>query len=62
MNINSLKTEAHTKGGRTSVNVASMKGHSLSTVLLAHLSNADGSELYKVFMSLQVHSSLAQQP
>ena len=34
MNINSLKTEAHTKGGRTSVNVASMKGHSLSTVFL----------------------------
>lgn len=54
MNISSLKTEELGNGGRTSDDIAALKGHSLSTVLSAHLSLAEGPELYRIFTSLQV--------
>ena len=55
MTFNSHKTE----GGCASADTAALKGQSLSTVLLAHLSHAEGAELYRIFISLQV---ISQQP
>ena len=56
MNTKSLLTHEYTNGGRTTLNVAALKGDSLSTVLLAHPSHAEASELYKILISVQVHT------
>ena len=53
MNFSSLKAEGAGNGGRPSADIAALKGHSLSTVLSAHLSLAESPELYRIFTSLQ---------
>ena len=44
-----LQARALMNGG----NIQSLRGHSLSAVLLANLSHADGAGLYRIFISLQ---------
>ena len=56
MSFSSHQAKGCREGGHANADIAALKGHSLSTVLLAHLSNAGGSELYRIFVSLQVSS------
>ena len=56
MKLTSLQAAQFMEGGCTTADITSLKGRNLSTVLLAHLSHAEGSELYKILISLQVSS------
>ena len=57
----SLQGQLAMNGGSSGTAFPFQKGQNLSTVLLAHLTHADGPELYRMLMSLQVRSDVQAQ-
>lgn len=55
----SVSAQASMNEAPSKTDISSLKGQSLSTVLLAHLGNAQGADLYRIFMSLQVNLNYA---